>query len=221
MERTWFSEFLNDYLSVESQNRDYLRPMLSIRQKHPQWTVIWKISRILLYEINGIVMLLVTAVSIIFTIHSHTYNLCCRIYIKVRGIMNIHVDIRSVSPIYDSFLLTDFYTIKMASKLLGTYLVILDIELENNLNNKSRVLYRYFIAVREKELVLWNPGALLLSINLELFLFYKENAKRKKFPFFHCYNWIKEYTESIVYGSNEVTLERTGMGDYNYYANQF
>lgn len=106
----------------------------------------------------------------------------------------------------------------MASKLLGTYLVILDTELENNLNNNSWVLYSYFIAVRGKELVLWNPGALWLSINLELFLFYKENAERKKKSlFFHCYNWIKVYTESIVYGSNEVTLERTGMGDNNYY----
>lgn len=183
MESTWFSEFLNDYLSLESWNRNYLRPMLSMKQKHPQWTIIWKINRILLYEINDIVMLLVTAVSIIFTIHSHTYNLCCRIYIKVREIMNIHVDIRSVSPIYDSSLLTNFYTIKMASKLVGTYLVILDIELEDNLNSKSQVLYSYFIAVREKELVLWNPGALLLSINLELFLFHKENAERKKIPF--------------------------------------
>lgn len=68
--------------------------------------------------------------------------------------MNKHVDIRSVSPIYDSSLLTHFYTIKMASKLVGTYLVILDIELEDNLNSKSQVLYSYFIAVREKELVL-------------------------------------------------------------------
>ena len=55
-------------------------------------------------EFSRILVQFITAASVMLT-NTFSHNLCCMIYVKVKGIC---IDMKNVSPSYDSYLLGNF-----------------------------------------------------------------------------------------------------------------